>query len=82
MSLLTISQVAEHLNVSKSLAYLLVERGKLISHRIGTGRGTIRVSEEDLKQYVNDCRVDGTIEFSSNAKFDLRSLVKSKGTTI
>jgi len=53
--MLTVSDVAERLSVSSSLVYQLVESGKLSHHRIGTGRGTIRISESDLKSYLSDC---------------------------
>ena len=50
--LLTVKDVAERLSVSASLVYQLVESGKLSFHRIGTGRGTIRVSQFDLESYL------------------------------
>ena len=42
-----VSQVAEKLNVSESIVYALIDAGRLACHRIGLGRGTIRVSTED-----------------------------------
>lgn len=56
-SLLTVEQTAKRLQVSKSIVYSLIEAGKLICHRIGLGRGTIRVSAADLESYLADCRV-------------------------
>ena len=44
MELLTINDVAARLKISKSLAYALVESGKLVPYRIGLGRGAIVVS--------------------------------------
>ncbi len=55
VNLLTVKDVAERLNVSPSLVYQLVESGKLPVHRIGTGRGTIRVSQSDLESYLAGC---------------------------
>ncbi|MCR9200204.1 MAG: helix-turn-helix domain-containing protein [Planctomycetaceae bacterium] len=49
---LTVSAVAERLSVSASLVYQMIESGKLAHHRIGTGRGTIRISETDLESYL------------------------------
>ena len=39
--MLTISQVAERLQVSRQLVYALVEAGELPAHRFGLGLGTI-----------------------------------------
>ena len=54
--MLKVSQVAEKLNVSESIVYALITAGRLGSHRIGVGRGTIRVSTEDLEAYLASCR--------------------------
>lgn len=52
-----VSQVAEKLSVSESIVYALIESGRLACHRIGVGRGTIRVSPADLDAYLVSCRV-------------------------
>ena len=52
----TVRDVASQLRVSPSLVYQLVETGKLACHRIGTGRGAIRISLTDLEAYLRDCR--------------------------
>ncbi|MCY2967400.1 MAG: helix-turn-helix domain-containing protein [Planctomycetota bacterium] len=49
-------QLAERLNVSLSTVYGLIETGKIACHRIGRGRGAVRVSEEDLADYLASCR--------------------------
>jgi len=54
--MLKVSQVAEKLNVSESIVYALITAGRLGSHRIGVGRGTIRVSTEDLEADLASCR--------------------------
>lgn len=54
--LLTVQEVAERLSISRAAAYQLVDSGKLAHHRIGVGRGVIRVSEEDLSLYLESCR--------------------------
>ena len=48
----TVKQVAEYLTVSETIVYRLIESGELKAHRIGIGRGTIRVSDEQLKDYL------------------------------
>lgn len=54
--MLTVKQVADRLNVSQSIIYALVDKGKIVCHRIGVGRGSIRISEEDLACYLRSCR--------------------------
>jgi excisionase family DNA binding protein len=54
--LLSPGEVADVLNVSRSLVYQLIESGKLACHRIGTGRGAIRVSEHDLADFLIETR--------------------------
>lgn len=53
---LTVKDVAVRLQLSESLIYRMIEQGKLPCHRVGTGRGVIRVSEEDLESYLAGCR--------------------------
>lgn len=45
---LTVKQSATRLGVSKSLVYQLCAAGKLPHYRVGIGRGTIRIEEQDL----------------------------------
>jgi excisionase family DNA binding protein len=54
--LLKVRDTAERLNVSESCVYQLIEAGKLPCHRIGNGRGAIRISEADLNDYLASCR--------------------------
>lgn len=56
--LLTVRDVAKYLNVSPSCVYQLIETGKLPHHRIGTGRGAIRVRQDDLDTYLASCRME------------------------
>jgi excisionase family DNA binding protein len=52
----TVKQVAEQLNIATQSVYQLIQSGKLPVHRFGAGRGTIRVSQEDLDQFIEACR--------------------------
>lgn len=52
----TVKQVAEQLNISATCVYQLVSTGKLACHRIGIGRGAIRVSEDDLRAFISASR--------------------------
>jgi len=56
--MLTVAQVAERLQVSTQIVYALVAEGKILAHRIGLGRGTIRVAEADLQEYLLSCKQD------------------------
>ena len=51
-----VSEVAEKLSISLSMAYGLIADGSLPSYRIGTA---VRVSEEDLETYLAGCRTAG-----------------------
>jgi excisionase family DNA binding protein len=48
----TVRQAAQRLEVSISTVYALVASGKLRCSRIGLGRGVIRISEEQLVEYL------------------------------
>lgn len=54
--MLTVKQASVVLGVSATCVYQLVARGKLAYHRIGLGRGAIRISESDLTAYLASCR--------------------------
>ncbi|MHB9080377.1 MAG: helix-turn-helix domain-containing protein [Pirellulaceae bacterium] len=56
--LLSPHEVAQALHVSRSLVYRLVDTGKMPCHRIGAGRGAIRVSEDDLVDFLAMCRCE------------------------
>ena len=54
--MLTIEDVRKRLKVAASTVYQLCKEGRMPHHRIGSGRGTIRISEPDLHQFMEDCR--------------------------
>ncbi len=58
MDLMTVKEVARRLRFSASLVYQLVDSGKLGCHRIGNGRGAIRIRPEDVDEYLKQCRHD------------------------
>ena len=62
--MLKVKEVAARLCLSPTCVYQLVGSGKLRSQRFGLGRGTIRVSDEDLTAYVDGCRDTKTGEAS------------------
>jgi excisionase family DNA binding protein len=55
---LTVKQVAERLQVSQAVVYQLCAGRMIRHHRVGAGRGTIRIREEDLAAFVEGCRVE------------------------
>jgi excisionase family DNA binding protein len=55
--LLTVAETAERLRCSRALVYQLCESGKLPHHRLGLGRGTIRVSQTDIELFLEQSRV-------------------------
>ena len=50
--MLTVADVAKRLRCSPSLVYGLCASGKLPHHRLGLGRGTIRVTEDQLEAFL------------------------------
>ena len=58
--MLTVREVAARLRVSPTCVYQLIARRRLACHRIGAGRGTVRVAEEDLDDYLHSCRKEKT----------------------
>jgi excisionase family DNA binding protein len=57
MALLTVKQVAERLGVSQATIYEMCARRKLTHLRLGVGRGTIRLRDEDLDAFLQEATV-------------------------
>lgn len=53
-TLMKVGDVAKRLNCSVSLVYDHIASGRLGSHRIGKGRGGVRVSEEHLAAFLKE----------------------------
>jgi excisionase family DNA binding protein len=66
----TVEEIANKLKVSCSTVYSLVEQGLLRCHRIGVKRGTIRVTEEQLQEFLTTTEVKPT----SSAPSELRHI--------
>jgi len=54
----TVRQAAAAMNVDDRTVYSLCSNGELAHHRIGVGRGTIRISQVDLQRYLSRQRVE------------------------
>jgi excisionase family DNA binding protein len=56
LELLTVAEAASLLKISRSLVYQLIEAGRLAVHRLGCGRGALRLKKSDVARYVDSCR--------------------------
>src|SRR5438094_7080641 len=52
MPLLTVREAAERLNVRPTTVYELCSQRKLAHVRVGVGRGTIRIDEQALEEFI------------------------------
>jgi excisionase family DNA binding protein len=67
----TVKEAAKKLSISQSLVYLLLQRGALGCHKIGTGRGVYRISDTQIEVYLEGSRQDAG-QRQSRAAGDLR----------
>ena len=56
--MLSVREAAEHLGIAVSTVYDLVRQRKIAHHRVGTGRGRILFTEQDLSAYLGSCKVE------------------------
>lgn len=54
-----IADVAARLDVSEGVVRRLISRGQLEHFRIGSGRGVIRVDEDQVARYLDSCKRGG-----------------------
>jgi excisionase family DNA binding protein len=54
---LTVAEVAALLQVGGSTVYALISKGLLPAYRVGPAKGGIRVSQADLKAYLESVRI-------------------------
>ena len=73
-SLLTAQNAANRLQVGRTTLYELLRSHKLAHHRVGTGRGSIRIRQEDLERYLDSCRVTDEERTRSAAPLKLKHL--------
>jgi len=61
VKLLTVREAAEIAAISLSLMYAILESRALPHIRLGRAgrRGTIRIAEDDLERYLQNCRREG-----------------------
>jgi len=53
-----VQEAARRVEVSASTIYGLCAQGRMPHSRVGLRRGVIRISEDDLKVYLESCRAD------------------------
>lgn len=59
MALLSVREAAARMRVSASTVYNLCQQRVLPHRRIGVGRGTLRIAEEDLVTFLEAKKVAG-----------------------
>jgi len=52
----TVKELAAHYGLAVRSVYDLIAAGKLVPHRFGKGRGGIRVSDSDRREWEERCR--------------------------
>jgi excisionase family DNA binding protein len=57
MTFFKIKEAADRLNVSAATVYELCAKGRLRHMRVGTGRGTIRIDEQALDDFIRGATV-------------------------
>jgi excisionase family DNA binding protein len=59
--MLTVRQVAMKLGISPSLVYAWCDEHRLEHYRLGGKgkRGKILIEEEELRRFIQDCKVEG-----------------------
>ena len=62
---MTVPEAARLLEVTPALVYKLCGAGRLAHRRIGLGRGTIRITDDDLAAYLESVKVEATPASSS-----------------
>ena len=55
----TVQEIAERLQCSPALVYALCAGGQLKHHRLGLGRGTIRITQEQFLEFLKETETGG-----------------------
>lgn len=65
--MMRVAEVARRLDVSAKTVYSLLEGGRLRCYRVGNGRGSYRVTEEHLRDYLEGVAIGGAIATASQS---------------
>ena len=57
--ILTVAEASQKFSIPTRTIYALCEDSQLPHHCVGTGRGTIRITEADFETYLRQCRTEG-----------------------
>ena len=57
-ALMDVADVARRLGIAPSTLYDLAKARKISHHRIGTGRGRLLFTEQDIRTYLDACKVE------------------------
>jgi excisionase family DNA binding protein len=66
--MLSVKDVAARLKVSLATVYNLIQDAEIECYRIGRGRGTVRVSEDQLQAYLEKARKQGGVRMPRPAQ--------------
>jgi len=69
MPLMKVGDVAERLTCCPSHVYALIASGRLHCHRIGKGRGGLRVSDEQLAAFLKETELTGPCSENEEEEF-------------
>jgi excisionase family DNA binding protein len=59
-TLIPVTELARQVRVHRTTIYRYIRLGLLPAHRIGIGKGTLRVAEKDWDAYLAACREAAT----------------------
>lgn len=72
--MMTVAEVADALNLSCSAVYELIATKKLSAYLVGARRGSIRVSDEQLDEYLDSCKTEGSGGGTNHRRSSLRHI--------
>jgi excisionase family DNA binding protein len=77
MNLISVSEAAKRLRVSASFLYGKIASGELKHYRLGHGQGGIRISDEQLAEFLSAREAGG--DPSPESRIPLRDIRPAKG---
>lgn len=58
MTLFSVKEVATQFGVNPHSVYRMIAAGTLRGHRLGLGRGTLRISQDEIRRYLDSSGTD------------------------
>ena len=56
---MSVAEASQKYGIPTRTIYALCEDNQILHHRVGKGRGTIRITEADFETYLRQCRTEG-----------------------